>query len=78
MRAVGRDISQSMAPIMTSVMPSQSARMGSTGDNLGALSVASRAGVSLKTRDKCGLGQLRVASDGLGQESDREGELVSW
>ena len=39
---------------------------------------ASRAGVSLKTRDKCGLGQLRVATDGLGQKSDREGEVVSW
>ena len=39
---------------------------------------ASRAGASLKTRDKCGLGQLRVATDGLGQESDREGEVVSW
>ena len=34
MRAVGRDISQSMAPMMTSGKPSQSARMGSTGDNL--------------------------------------------
>ena len=45
-----------------------------------ALSVASRAGVSLKTQDKCGLGQLRLATDllmGLGQESDREGEVVS-
>ena len=31
-----------------------------------ALSVASRAGVSLKTRDKCGLGQIRVATDGPG------------
>ena len=27
---------------------------------------ASRAGVSLKTRDKCGLGQLRLATDGPG------------
>ena len=43
-----------------------------------ALSMASRADVSLKTQDKCGLGQLRVATDGLGQESDREGEVVSW
>ena len=40
---------------------------------------ASRAGASLKTRDKCGLGQLRVASDGSGPgERDREGEVVSW
>ena len=29
-----------------------------------ALSVASRAGVSLKTQDKCGLGQLRLDTDG--------------
>ena len=86
MRAVGRDISQSMAPIMTSVMPSQSARMGSTGDNLGALSVASRAGVSLKTRGKCGLGQLRPGTDGPGpgeRQKRRGGELragnsASW
>jgi len=43
-----------------------------------ALSMASRAGVSLKTRDKCGSGQLGPATVmGLGQESDREGELVS-
>ena len=42
-----------------------------------ALSVASRAGVSLKTQDKCGSGQLGPATDGLGQEGDREGELVS-
>ena len=31
-----------------------------------ALSVASRAGVSLKTRGKCGLGHLRLATDGPG------------
>ena len=30
------------------------------------LSVASRAGVSLGTRYKCGLGQLRLATDGTG------------
>ena len=80
MRAAGRDISRSVAPIMTSVMPSQSARMGSTGDNLGALSVASRAGVSLKTRDKCGLGHLRPATDGPGpgeRQGRRGGELIS-
>ena len=42
-----------------------------------ALSVASRAGVSLQTRGKCGLGRLRLLLMGLGQESDREGEVVS-
>ena len=31
-----------------------------------ALSMASRAGVSLKTRDKCGSGQLGPATDGPG------------
>ena len=80
MRAAGRDISRSVAPTMTSVMPSQSARMGSTGDNLGALSVASRAGVSLKTRGKCGLGRLRLAADGPGpgeRQRRRGGELGS-
>ena len=41
--------------------------IGSDGVHRGqsrALSVRSRAGVSLKTRDKCGLGQLRLATDG--------------
>ena len=42
-----------------------------------ALSVASRAGVSLQTQGKCGLGRLRRATDGHGQESDRESEVVS-
>ena len=45
-----------------------------------ALSVASRAGVSLKTRDKCGLGQLRLATDGTGpgeRQRGRGGELGS-
>ena len=51
-----------------------------------ALSVASRANVSLQTRDKCGSGRLRLATDrtepgerliGLSQESGREGEVVS-
>jgi len=54
------------------------ARYGATGSALEPYTGASRAGASLKTRDKCGLGQLRVATDGLGQESDREGEVVSW
>ena len=43
-----------------------------------ALSVASRAGVSLKTQDKCGLGQLRLAADGPGpgeRQRRRGGEL---
>ena len=43
------------------------------------LSVASRAGMSLKTQYSCGL--ALHSSDlllvGLGQESDREGEVVS-
>ena len=41
---------------------------------------ASRAGVSLKTRDKCGLGQLRLAADGPGpgeRQRGRGGELGS-
>ncbi len=54
------------------------ARHGVTGSALEPYTGASRAGASLKTRDKCGLGQLRVATDGLSQESDREGEVVSW
>ena len=54
------------------------ARHGVTGSALEPYTGASRAGASLKTRDKCGLGQLRVATDGLGQKSDREGEVVSW
>ena len=45
-----------------------------------ALSVASRAGVSLKTRGKCGLGQLRPDTDGPGpgeRQRRRGGELGS-
>ena len=60
---------------------SQSPRMGSTGDQYRALSVASRAGVSLKNRDKCGLGQLRLATDGPGpgeRQRRRGGELRGW
>ena len=78
MRAVGRDISRSVAPILTPGKPSHVARHGVTGSALEPYTGASRAGVRLKTRDKCGLGQLRVATDGLGQKSDREGEVVSW
>ena len=46
-----------------------------------ALSVASRAGVSLQTRDKCGSGRLRLATDGVepGQRQRRRGgELRGW
>jgi len=47
---------------------------------------ASRAGVSLKTRDKCGLGQIRFATDGPGpgeRQRMRGGDLragnrASW
>ena len=45
-----------------------------------ALSVASRAGVSLQTRDKCGSGRLRLATDGPGpgeRQGRRGGELIS-
>ena len=57
---------------------SQSARMGSTGDQSRGLSVASRAGVSLQTQGKCGLGRLRRATDGPGpgeRQRRRGGEL---
>ena len=51
-----------------------------------ALSVASRAGVSLQTQGKCGLGRLRCATDGPGpggRQRRRGGELgagnsASW
>ena len=46
-----------------------------------ALSVASRAGVSLETRDKGGLGQLGLATDGPGpgeRQGRRGGELAGW
>ena len=58
--------------------------IGSDGVHRGqsrALSVASRAGVSLKTRDKCGLGQLRLATDGTGpgeRQERRARELRGW
>ena len=45
-----------------------------------ALSVASRASVSLQTRDKCGSGRLRLATDGPGpgeRQGRRGGELIS-
>ena len=46
-----------------------------------ALSVASRAGVSLKTHDKCGFRHLRLATDGPGpgeRQRRRGGELRGW
>ena len=46
-----------------------------------ALSVASRASVSLQTRDKCGSGRLRPATDGPGpgkRQGRRGGELRGW
>ena len=46
-----------------------------------ALSVASRAGVSLQTRDKCGSGRLRLATDRTGpreRQGRRGGELRGW
>ena len=58
--------------------------IGSDGVHLGhsrALSVTSRAGVSLKTQDKCGLGQLRLATDGTGpgeRQRRRARELRGW
>ena len=62
------------------------ARHGATGSALEPYTGASRAGVSLKTRDKCGLGQLRLATDGTGpgeRQRRRGGELgagnsASW
>ena len=46
-----------------------------------ALSVASRAGVSLQTQNKCGLGHLRPDTDGTGpgeRQRRRGGELGGW
>ena len=57
---------------------SQSPRHGATGSALEPYTGASRAGVRLKTRDKCGLGQLRLATDGTGpgeRQGRRGGEL---
>ena len=47
----------------------------------GALSVASPASVSLQTRDKCGSGRLRLATDGTEpgkRQGRRGGELRGW
>ena len=57
------------------------ARHGATGSALEPYTGASRAGVSLKTRDKCGLGQLRLATDGTGpgeRQARRARELRGW
>ena len=62
------------------------ARHGVTGSALEPYTGASRAGASLKTRDKCGLGQLRLATDGPGpgeRQRRRGGDLragnrASW
>ena len=57
------------------------ARHGATGSALEPYTGASRAGVSLKTRDKCGLGQLRLAADGPGpgeRQRGRGGEQRGW
>ena len=46
-----------------------------------ALSVASRAGVSLQTQGECGLGRLRLTTDGPGpggRQRRRDGELRRW
>ena len=54
------------------------ARHGATGSALEPYTGASRAGVSLNTRDKSGLGQLRLATDGPGpreRQGRRGGEL---
>ena len=65
---------------------SQSPRHGATGSALEPYTGASRACLSLKTRDKCGLGQLRLDTDGTGpgeRQRRRGGELragnsASW
>ena len=57
------------------------ARHGVTGSALEPYTGASQASVSLKTRDKCGLGQLRLATDGP-EPGERQGrrarELRGW
>ena len=56
------------------------ARHGATLSALEPYTGASRAAVSLKTQDKCGLGQLRLAADGPGpgeRQKRRGGELGS-
>ena len=56
------------------------ARHGATLSALEPYTGASRAGVSLKTRDKCGSGQLRLDTDGPGpgeRQRRRGGELGS-
>ena len=60
---------------------SQSPRHGATGTALEPYTGASQAGVSLKTHDKYGLGQLRLDTDGPGpgeRQGRRGGELRGW
>ena len=60
---------------------SQSPRHGATGSALEPYTGASQARVSLKTRDKCGSGQLGPATDGPGpgeRQRRRGGELRGW
>ena len=57
------------------------ARHGATLSALELYTGASRAGVSLKTQDKCGSGQLRLATDGTGpgeRQRRRARELRGW
>ena len=57
------------------------ARHGATGSALEPYTGASRAGVSLKTQDKCGSGQLGLATDGPGpgeRQRRRARELRGW
>ena len=66
-----------MAPITTSGKPSQSLGKGSTGTISRGLFVASRAGVSLGTDISAVWDSSGLPPMGLGQESGREGEVVS-
>ena len=57
------------------------ARHGATLSALEPYTGASRAGVSLKTQDKCSLGQLGLGADGPGpgeRQGRRGGELTGW
>ena len=57
------------------------ARHRASGSALEPYTGASRAGVSLKTQDKCGSGQLGLATDGTGpgeRQRRRGGELRGW
>ena len=77
MRAAGRDISGSLAPVMASVMPSQSPRMGSTGDNLEPSPWHHEPVRACRPKISAVWDGSGVLLMGLGQEGDREGEVVS-